>query len=188
MNRARLDGLSDTAAELRDQDLVVLDLRGNGGGSDMPAREWVARFSHQWFRWGCGSTLHKGERDPLKRWTSWSGSRFRMGGEDYPGTPFSGRLAVLADAGVASSGETFVFLASQIQGAVLLGENTSGCTAYGNVEGHDPLPHSRIELWFGRSRFVWECVRPVVEGVGVFPDYWLDDPDPIGWLADHPLP
>ena len=95
---------------------------------------------------------------------------------------------MLTDARVASSGETFAFLASQIEGAVLLGENTSGCTAYGNVEEHAPLPHSNNEQRFGRSRFVWECVRPVVEGIGIFPDYWLHESDPVGWLADHPLP
>ncbi len=188
MNQARLDGLADTAEPLRGAELAVLDLRGNGGGSDTPARDWVARLSHQWFGWGCGSALHKGETDPLRRWSSWSGSRYRMGGEGFADQPFGGRLAVLIDAGVASSGETFTFLASQVEGALLLGENTSGCTAYGNVEPHPPLPHGRVELWFGRSRFVWECVRPVVEGVGIFPDYWLDDPDPVGWLADHPLP
>jgi hypothetical protein len=188
MNRARLDGLEDTAAALRGAELAVLDLRGNGGGSDIPARDWVAGLSNQWFHRGCGSSLHKGETDPLRRWSSWSGSRFRIGGEGFADEPFGGRLAVLIDGGVASSGETFATLASQVEGAVLLGENTSGCTAYGNVESHPPLPHGRVEFWFGRSRFVWECVRPVVEGVGIFPDYWLDDPDPVGWLADHPLP
>jgi len=188
MNKQRLDGLADSAAGLRDEDTVILDLRDNGGGSDDPAREWVARFSHQWFRWGCGSSLDKAQTDPLRHWTSWADSRFRMGGEGYPSAPFGGRLAVVADNGVASSGETFVFLASQVEGAVLVGENTSGCTAYGNVEEHPPLPHSRIELWFGRSRFVWECVRPVSEGVGIFPDYWLDEPDPVQWLAENPWP
>jgi hypothetical protein len=188
MNRQRLDGLADSATELRDEQTVVLDLRDNGGGSDDPAREWVARFSHQWFRWGCGSSLNKGESDPLRRWQSWADSRFRAGGEGFPDEPYGGRLAVLADSAVASSGETFVLLASQVEGAVLLGENTSGCTAYGNVEAHDPLPHSRIELWFGRSRFVWECVRPVVEGVGIFPDYWLDEPAPVEWLSENPWP
>jgi len=105
------------------------------------------------------------------------------GASGAPPEPYGGRLVVLVDRGVASSGETFVQLAGQIRGAVLVGENTAGCVSYGNVEDRPPLPHSRYRLSFGRTRFVPEWVRPTREGVGFFPDFWLDTPDPTAAAA-----
>ena len=70
-------------------------------------------------------------------------------------------------------------MASQIPGAILLGENSAGCSAYGNVQTLGPLTHSRISLRCGRSRFVQDWVRPTREGIGLFPDYWLDAEDPV---------
>ena len=186
MNQKQLVGMPVVAIELRDEPAVVLDLRNNHGGSDTPAHDWVTRFSREDYRWACSAQVVKDQDHPLRHWRSSSDSGYQISGGAHAESPYDGRLAVLIDTGVASSGETFAFLASTVQGAVLLGENSSGCSAYGNVEPHEPLPHSRVSLWFGRSRFVWECTRPVVEGVGMFPDYWLDVNDPVAWLAAHP--
>ncbi len=185
MREASLRDLGASADSLRQQPAVVLDLRGNGGGSDSPARQWCSRFSHQWFRWGCHAQVVPGEAAPLRHWYSGSDHAYILHGGDAAEVPYDGQLFVLTDTGVASSGETFTMLASQIEGAVLVGENTSGCMDYGNADQHLKLPHSRIDLWFGRSRFVWQCVRPAAEGVGVFPDYWLDEEDPVQWLSEH---
>ena len=32
----------------------------------------------------------------------------------------------------------------------------------------------------------YDVVRPVREGVGIFPDLWLDEPDPISFLTGWP--
>jgi hypothetical protein len=185
MRESSLRGLDASADSLRQQPAVILDLRGNGGGSDSPARQWCSRFSHEWFRWGCHAQVVPGEAAPLRHWYSGSDHTYILNGGDAAEVPFDGQLFVLTDTGVASSGETFAMLASQIEGAVLVGENTAGCMDYGNADQHLQLPHSRIDLWFGRSRFVWQCVRPAAEGVGLFPDYWLDEEDPVLWLSEH---
>jgi len=78
---------------------------------------------------------------------------------------------------VASSGETFAGLASQIPGAVLLGEKTAGFLTYGNRAVID-LPNSRLRVVCGPTKFI-PAGRPSRERFGYFPDYWLDTEDPI---------
>ena len=190
MAEERLEGLSASADSLRVKPAFVLDLRGNGGGSDSPAMDWMMRLSAQPLR-VMGSVQRSGrETDPLRAITSFAFGVWRPDPGMMPGlaiAPYDGKVAVLIDRGVASSGETMIQMAAQLSHATLIGENSAGCVSYGNVEAHGPLPNSRIRLHFGRSRFVLDVIRANPEGTGFFPDYWLDEPDPVAtvsnWLA-----
>ncbi len=189
MDSRQLEQLPASADTLRGQPHLLLDLRGNGGGSDAPAIAWSRRLSGQPFDWISSVQVRPGERDPLRRYATNVGSRLAADvifGPDDPvaGEPYGGRLAVLVDKNVASSGETFTQLAAQIRGAILVGENTAGCVDYGNVEVHPALPHSGILCAFGRTRFIEDWVRSSREGVGFFPEYWLDDEDAAARVAE----
>ena len=175
-----LRGLTDAATALRDEEVVVLDLRGNVGGSDTPVAEWSLAFSGQEFRWHHAANLQPGAAPGPERWTCHLGSTVAAAwpGANRAPRPYAGRLFVLSDRRVASSGETFLALASQIPGAVVLGENSAGCTSYGNADVIETLPNTGITVRFGRTRFVAELHRPTREGVGYLPDLWLDDEDP----------
>jgi len=186
MSQGSLAGFPESADSLRAAAGLLLDLRGNGGGSDTPGMQWVQRLSGQPFDWVGHVAAVTGSADQACATSSHPGSRLPLiAGESVPQAPapFTRPVQVLMDKGVASSGETMVLLAGQLAGAVLLGENTAGCSAYGNVQELGPLAHSRIRLHCGRSRFVQDWVRPMVEGVGFFPDYWLDTEDPLALLA-----
>jgi hypothetical protein len=181
----RVPGSADT---LRKTPAVLLDLRGNGGGSDTPAISWCRRFSGQPFEWIASIQPRLVTGDPLRRYATRVGGRLEPDAADGPKgvvarQPYTGRLVVLVDKQVASSGETFAQLAAQIRGAVLVGENTAGCVDYGNVDMKPALPHSGIQCAFGRTRFVEDWIRPSREGVGFFPDYWLDTADPVAQIA-----
>jgi hypothetical protein len=183
MDAKRLQGFPACADTLREKPALILDLRGNPGGSDAPAIEWCQRFSGQDYYWQA-QVMQDYSSNPA----NWSGDHclgvpgkmlsWRSGEYEPASVPYAGRLCVLADKGVASSGETFLLLASQIHGAILLGENSAGCTAYGIVRALGPLTYSRISFHCGIARFVPDWVRPTREGVGLFPDYWLDE-DPV---------
>lgn len=170
-----------SAAELRERDAVLLDLRGNGGGADSYAIEWCSRFSRQDFRLYTGyAALHPGRDDLVERWScelALELPRAEVGSSAMPGEPYSGRLVVLVDAGTASSGESFTALASQIPGAVVVGENTAGAITYGNVDQSVELPHSKLWVRAGRTKFV-PAGREVRETLGTFPDFWLDTAAP----------
>ena len=180
MDRQILAGLPETAGPLSKEPVIVIDLRGNDGGSDEPAMNWCAGFSKQRYRFGPGADLQRGVAEGRDRWTcgfggSWDETRM---GVNAAKQPYAGQLFILIDKGTASSGETFAAFASQIPGAILLGENSAGCTLYGNCDIQEKLPASGITIRFGRTKFLDGAVRPTREGVGFFPDYWLDERDP----------
>ena len=188
MSGDKLKGMPETAAELRDLPMVVLDLRGNGGGNSPWATEWVTGFSEQYYT-GCAGTvdLRRGETDPLRRYDCRfrSGFGVRSGGADTQknSRPYQGKLFVLTDNGCASAGEEFADLAAQIPGAVLAGENTAGFLSYTLGETFD-FPHTDLSVEFG-SRKVYMGGRDFREGMGMFPDYWLDEADPVSAIAAY---
>jgi len=183
-----MDGLPETADALRDQPVAVLDFRTNGGGSDMWAMQWVQRFSKQAYTaYNGAAELRRGETDPLRRWDSRAG--IRTGDPEDSSAPasgqrYQGRLLVITGTHCGSSGETFTNLASQVPGAVLVGENTAGFVTYGNIDQSFVCPHAGITVHFGRTRFAMGK-RPVYEQIGMFPDYWLDEPDPVPAIAAY---
>ena len=180
MDPSALVDFPATADTLRARPALLLDLRGNGGGADNPAMEWVERLSGQSFQWEAFVTSWPEGRVPATRSLSKPGRALgELPNIARPAEPYGGRVVILTDKGVASSGETFVLLASQLHGALRAGENTGGCVSYGNVRDLAPLEHSRIRAHCGRSRFVQDWVIANREGVGIFPDYWLDTADPV---------
>jgi hypothetical protein len=180
------EGLPETGVKLRELPVVILDLRANGGGADTHAWDWAKRFTNQPLRMYLGGAhLHMGETDPLRRWESSAVGWGREGPEapDRATAPYAGRLFVLIDNGVASSGESFATIAMEMAGAVLLGENTAGFGTYGNVK-HFELPHSLLQVRYGYTKFA-NAGSPFREGVGFFPDYWLDTEDPVSAVAEY---
>lgn len=188
MSPGALADFPASADSLRTAAGLLLDLRGNGGGSDTPGMHWMQRLSKQPFDWVGRVVPWPEGREPSTRLIAIPGERLAaIAGEQLPqaSEPYTRPAQVLIDKGVASSGETMVLLAGQLPGAILFGENTAGCSAYGNVDAVGPLAHSRIRLHCGRSRFVQDWVRPTREGVGFFPDYWMDTADPLTLLAER---
>lgn len=175
MDPDALGGLPDTAAGLRARPRVIVDLRGNSGGSDEPAIRWISGFT--------SGTFHQ-PTVAMKTPVGWYSER---GGDWSPrdAPPYEGQLFVLVDKDVCSSGETFAFLGAQVPGATLVGENTSGCLRNGEVRSWPPLPNTKLRTSFGTKSFRGEGL-PAAEGAGVFPEVWLDVDDPLGFLAALP--
>ena len=177
-----------TAETLRAEPAAILDLRANGGGSDSAVMDWCGLLCPRDYQLGSGNAIVAGgSGSAAKRWNPLSlGIPSRLEGptERNPGKKsFRGTLFVVTDINTASSGETFAGLARQIPGAVLVGENSRGCTTYGIADIIQRLPVSRLAVRFGWVRFNWAGVYPIREGVGFFPDYWIDEVDPGSTLA-----
>lgn len=182
------EGFLKSAETLRGAAAAILDLRANGGGSDIVAEDWCGLFFPQEYQAGTGNAIVAGGKGSVsQRWNPLSVDRPRRlegpQGRNPAKESFRGTLFIVTDINTASSGETYAGLARQIPGAVLVGENTRGCTLYGNADIVKRLPASRIAVRFGWVRFSWAGVFPIREGVGFFPDYWIDEADPYPALA-----
>jgi len=221
-----LEPFLQTAEDLSEEPLVVVDLRGNPGGRDSYGKAWLERLTggnpeswkvrelvspvtlqgdvnlHEWLLRGVSQTaakqeiggrlahfrkrLEEAEKESLKRtWTNPAASLSAETSEPDRHSERSGewrgRLVVLVDGGTRSSAETFVLLAEQIPGTVVVGENTGGMMRFGEVKLYR-LPHSGIWVQAG-SKVFEDPSGGYREAVGFLPDYWLDDSHPISSIS-----
>lgn len=93
---------------------------------------------------------------------------------------YKGKLIILTGKNTASSAESTVFYAEKIfshsEQLIVLGENTMGCTAYGNVWCYQ-LHNSGIALHL--PSFISGNSKICPEGLGFNPNYWATNEDII---------
>ena len=87
--------------------------------------------------------------------------------------PFRGRLVLLVDRGCGSACETAVLLARQLEGALVVGENTEGTMKVGELR-HYRLPRTGVWVAAGRRAHADPALGTFPEGRGYLPDVWLD--------------
>ncbi|HRH67867.1 MAG TPA: S41 family peptidase [Flavobacteriales bacterium] len=214
-NKAVLDSLVNANKTALDRiPNWIVDFRGNGGGSTdvfqalvpylytKPYKEhgvshwmspenttllkaWLeenmkvvdartARYITKWVRYG--------EKHP-NTWHKGSGGTTRLRKHDMPR-----RVAILADRGTASSGESFLELARGMSDkSVIFGENTGGFMDYGDLQPHDlgcdglvaAIPTSRMNRLDHGLRYDLEGIAPdvrvghdVTDWIAVVRRYW----------------
>ena len=173
-----LTSLPATADRLRDEPVLIIDLRGNGGGNNAIVHQWMYRYTgfsqltpmHSLMTELISHTVNELHRrtfydlDEL----AWS-VPFTAVPQGF--IPNENLVIVLMDNNVASSGECFVGYLRQMENTLFVGSNTMGAFLTGNVI-QTPLPHSRFDIFFGVSLFA----RPDLssfEGIGFAPDLWV---------------
>lgn len=143
---------------LRGGDAVVIDLRGNGGGSHAAVRYLLSHFMD-------GDqldiTFRQAGEEPVQSRTL----------EYLPAGRLKGKpLYVLIDGGVGSAAEAFAYDVQQFKLGALVGARTAG--AANNNEFYPIAPGFMLSVSFGRP------VHPVSqsnwEAVGVSPDVAVD--------------
>ncbi len=195
--------------ELADSDRLVVDITGNGGGNSEYPRDFVSGLNGGMAQWrlyyadlcspatvGAAAaipltegmaepraeyielmrqTLERLRETPVRNWLNVT--------QEVPPRrtgAFKGRVVLLTDRGVASSGEAFIDYARSIPQAVTVGENSAGIGTFGDVLQYW-LPNSRIRLQVPHKIFLMPGFQ---EGVGFTPDYWLDSSNPVPELVE----
>jgi len=183
-NEKHAAALLETAAPLRDRDRIVVDLRGNRGGSARLVTAWLEEFSGR----PLGEAIADG-RMPIESSGATAGWVCHLEGlPHFPDQPACGaastvpRLVVLVDRDTASAAEAFTAFAAQLPYTRVVGEHTRGAVAYSSARAH-ALPGTGFQVRVShQTGFVSPRNGP--EGQGVVPDLWIDDADPLS-LAEQ---
>jgi hypothetical protein len=135
---------------------LIIDVRANGGGSELAARQFAGCFVDRPIVYAKHLTRQNGQfSEPLNRELQPNRARPR----------FRGRVAVLMGQGTVSSSEAFVMMVKQVPGCTLIGDSTAGSSG-------NPKP---LDLGNGVVAFVpsWKQLSldgTCLEGKGVAPD------------------
>ena len=167
----------NTAATLRDEPVLILDLRGHSGGNDGIAHQWVQQYTghapsyDMMFRHIRLNSLTVNELNTWMeavsppQWQLWDS------GDEHRFIPNENLVIVLIDNAIGSAGDTFVGYLRQLENVLLVGANTRGMLVTGNV-GSAVLPFSRFDIRFGVSLNIRTNLSQF-EGVGFAPDLWV---------------
>lgn len=178
---AAMEHFVEAGARMAQEDVALLDLRGNRGGSSEYPFQWFGAFTGQepvrreayanrlsplavTARQKENPELRLQPAPPEGLWQtgSWSGQWVQNDGTT---------LLVLIDADVASAAESCVEYLRTLDNVLFIGTNTRGCSAVGNVSTKY-LPHSGISLYFGQSLYLIGGENR--DGVGYEPDVWME--------------
>lgn len=191
------DDFAESASFLRDKSVSIIDIRGNGGGSDMASMEWFKNYTGKEASSAmyiasilsktsyhiAGSTLIKlGSEIDQNNKELMLMRGFKQVPIERPIWTSSKRsnvfaknknhIFVLIDGEVASSGETFVSFMRNLENVTFVGTNTSGIKLIGNVDEWT-MPNSKLNVRAGHTIF-YESDGIEEEGVGFMPDIWVD--------------
>ena len=189
--------MEDTFRALHEKQakVLILDLRGNGGGNDMYGAMLVSYLTDKSFRYF--DHINVKTVDPsFKEHSTWSaaaGQRLRAGVEPNPASgflvtpklhpgvaeqrpgkyPFTGKVFVLIDGGTFSTAADFCAVVHHLKRATFVGEETGG-GYYGNNSGFGitlKLPKSGVRVGIPLYEY-WNAV-PGYDGKrrGTRPDF-----------------
>jgi len=193
-NRDKLEQFAQEASQFKDEEYIVFDLRGNSGGADIYASDWVKNYTG--ISPGEGlveSTLVTNTANQLLEnsfkkiydmkitelepeyqklfmptksgWTEIKYHKNKLIEND-------GLVIALIDNGVASAGESFVKYLKQLSNVIFIGTNTAGVLHFANM-GMCNLPNSKIEVFLSKT-ISMEADFNFREGKGYFPDFWVN--------------
>ena len=174
-----LNGFVDDAATVRDAELIIFDIRANGGGANHFCRDWVENFCGQSPQlteaWSVRvSTLYNAAlaRDGLQTESGTSGFYYHAGAVTGSQLPNDIPIIVLVDDTCGSSGESMLNFLKAMDNVLVVGSNSAGFQLCGNVRGYS-LPNSGVYFDFGTS-LQFSFTTDNVDFVGYEPDVWCD--------------
>ncbi len=184
------------AASLADESIVIVDIRGNGGGSSLWGEHWlenltgVAPTEDEVVSVLWTETAVQGKINAVT-YLGYSGAILDFLQSDMAFVknaapeewvthfvppvsliPNDNQLVVvLMDKGTASSGEEFIGYLRQLENVVFVGENSGGVAQFGEL-ARFVLPNTGLPAYFGTKLFLPPDLSST-EGIGYFPDVWV---------------
>lgn len=187
--RRDLERLASSGGKMSDEPVLVVDLRGNNGGSDNYAsawfegytgvppqekRSWAQRCSPAFLAYCESDSQYEGDLGPFReRLGSWYG----IAPQDLVRAEGNGLCFVLADRDTVSAGEDFIMYFRTMDRVVIVGSNTKGAMLSGNICTFY-LPHSGVPIQFGTGLSFTDSLENR-DRVGFLPDLWVPPEDAL---------
>ncbi len=188
-----LQALANAGEHYQNQSVFIIDLRGNQGGDSSYAAAFLANYLNeqaeakilyaQRFSKPLAYFAHHGTGE--YRYTQEQADYFQEERSWWMSSQLDGKkqnhdntIFVLMDQNTASSAETFIQLLRPLANVYLVGSNTRGSSAFGNVCYFFYLPHSNTRIGFGTSMQFFQTMERT-EGVGILPDLIVEPEDAL---------
>jgi len=183
------------AEYLQEEPVVIVDLRGNGGGNGVMPTRWlyaltgnIVRRNHITLRSedynplvnhptrGFGNSPHRSNRVNTSRFFTkvepFGDIHTISNAEERELIERESILILIVDRYTASAGEVMVDLVFNITNTLVVGSPTMGALAFG-APAWWALPNSNIPVFISQDMNIWPEGH-FAEGVGIKPDIWVD--------------
>ncbi|MBQ9968917.1 MAG: hypothetical protein IJP15_00275 [Oscillospiraceae bacterium] len=169
------------ANKVRDAEVIIFDIRANGGGSSQWTNQWTAYFKGEPLL----NMVHSNRNTALR-----DGGNYRaLGYEEYTYGTTRGTfvandipIVLLVDSSCGSSGEDMLLRLMANENVIVVGSNSSGCDVCGNVMGFS-LPNSGISFNFGASLYFYNVMENI-DSKGYMPDVWCNPKDALDFAIE----
>lgn len=199
-----LETYKKAARQAKNEEFIILDLRGNSGGQTVIPTTWFENFTGQIAKTNSVTIrlaslinnyvtksalemvdyesltphfkdLYKSEYDLSSR----SENKWYVTTENKVVLPNDTKIFVLIDKNVASSAEAFVEELDTLKNVVFVGTNTSG-VVFSKQSIRCTLPYSQLAVTYGDAI----SFGGITEGKGFEPDIWIGGNDVLERVVD----
>jgi len=179
------------AQNLRQERVVIVDIRGNIGGNGLLPVRWLNLLTHQVapsnYVWLSARPYRSGDFDfdpdnihqnPPNSWRTYANvAAFGdyhtiFNTEPRRIIPREQMLILLTDRATSSAAEDFVDRIFNIQNTLVIGTATAGALAFDATYSPINLPNTGIPFGLGRAMMLWPDGH-FAEGAGIVPDIWV---------------
>lgn len=195
-----LEEFMSSAKQAKNQDVIILDIRGNYGGQDIAPFTWFQNFTGQSpstettnirlanlinnyvtklaaknIDYQSLSKEFKQQYKKELKIADCKENKWHITRETKKFVNNKTKIFVLMDNKVASSGENFIRYLDTLENVVFVGTNSSGI--YLSLKSIQcTLPYSQITITYGDSLHI---INDYVEGKGFEPDVWIGGSDSL---------
>lgn len=187
----------EDSVDLRDEDLIIIDLRNNIGGNLINIEKWFKGFTGKNLKQDIIESglytstsvdlsrnkfeLKESEPESVKflclkeistyekqkHFPGWAPIEY----EEFQPLEIDNKIVILMDKNTSSAAEFFIHYLKKLNNVTLVGTNSNGCMLTGNSNSAH-LPNSKIPLYISHKLYMrTDFIN--LDGLGFQPDLWI---------------